>query len=179
MAQSRVLHPKKMNPNRKKKHKPIKTTVLGHRITQRSTMKQLLLSITTILFPALLLTSCGDDVTQQTPETKPAESIIIEEESADTPVTIPEGLEYTVDTEASVVNFTGEKILGDPHIGGWSKWSGLVIIPENDFTKAYIKIEFDMTSTFSDDADLTKKLIGEEFFEVATYPTSTSSGVPI
>jgi polyisoprenoid-binding protein YceI len=87
-------------------------------------------------------------------------------------IVLPEGTKYIIDNSASNINFTGSKFSGT-HSGGWGKFEGTVIVPDGDFTKAYIRIDIDMKSTFSDDTDLTAKLVGEEFFEADTYPTST------
>ena len=130
------------------------------------------------------IAACGGDVADNVQKAETQDAVQtqtpVEEIETGTPApSKPEGIEFTVDTDRSVVNFTGEKILGDPHIGGWSKWSGLIIVPESDFAGAYIEIEFDMSSTFSDDADLTKKLVGEEFFEVALYPTASFASTSI
>lgn len=130
------------------------------------------------------LAACGGDIADnvQKADTQDAVQAPTETETivSENPApSRPEGVEFTVDTDASVINFTGEKILGDPHIGGWSKWSGLIIVPDNDFAGAYIEIEIDMSSTFSDDGDLTKKLVGEEFFEVALYPTASFASTAI
>ncbi len=78
---------------------------------------------------------------------------------------------YAFDTGSSAISFMGSKVTGT-HSGGWSEYTGTVKVPNGDFTKAAINVEIDMTSTFSDDADLTEKLKSADFFEVETYPTA-------
>ena len=47
----------------------------------------------------------------------------------------------------------------------------MITVPEGDFTKASIVINFDITSMFSDDTDLTDTMKSEKMFDVAKYPT--------
>ena len=46
---------------------------------------------------------------------------------------------------------------------------------------AKIAVEFDMASTYSDNRDLTNKLLSEDFFEVETYPHASfiSTGIKL
>lgn len=82
-----------------------------------------------------------------------------------------EGTKYIIDTASSQISFTGSKVTGT-HSGGWSKYTCEVVVPEGDFTKAQITLDIDMTSTYSDDKDLTDTLNSEKMFDVATYPTA-------
>jgi polyisoprenoid-binding protein YceI len=84
---------------------------------------------------------------------------------------VPEGTVYVMDTAESTISFTGTKVTGS-HSGGWSEYAGNVYVPEGDFSKATVIIDFDMNSTFSDDADLTDTLKSEKMFDVETYPTA-------
>jgi len=90
----------------------------------------------------------------------------------------PEGTTYTIDTDASSITFTGSKVTGT-HSGGWSEYEGSVVIPEGDFTEAKVHVTIDMASTFSDDADLTEKLKGPDFFDIEKYPESTFQSTSI
>ncbi|MDZ4859526.1 MAG: YceI family protein [Candidatus Hydrogenedentes bacterium] len=57
--------------------------------------------------------------------------------------------------------------------GGWAIFNGTIDVENENFETAKIDIEVDMTSAFSDDSALTKKLNGDEhFFTPATFPTS-------
>jgi len=132
--------------------------------------------ILSVALVSVLFVGCAEDPTKD--KTKATVNDAVE---VDTPSTEgnepaemaePEGTKYVIDTGSSNINFTGSKKTG-PHSGGWSEYEGTVIVPDGDFTKAYIKIVIQMASTFSDDKDLTVKLIGKEFFEAETYPTAT------
>jgi polyisoprenoid-binding protein YceI len=124
-----------------------------------------------------LLSGCAKDPTDEKTAAVVNDAVEVEapaEEANDVasePV-VPEGTVYTVDPSVSNITFAGSKVTGT-HSGGWSKYDGTVIIPEGDFTKAHVTINIDMASTYSDDTDLTKKLVSDVFFEVDTYPTST------
>ena len=87
------------------------------------------------------------------------------------------GVVYTF-TENSGIDYEGYKVTG-PHVGGFGKFKGTVTVPDGDIERARIKIEIDMTSTYSDNPDLTDTLLGIDFFEVETYPRSTfiSTGI--
>ena len=98
-------------------------------------------------------------------EAKTNEEVVIDETVA--PV---EGKKYVIDTDSSAITFTGSKVSGS-HSGGWKKYDGVITVPEGEFTKASIVINFDITSMFSDDADLTDTMKSEKMFDVAKYPT--------
>lgn len=90
----------------------------------------------------------------------------------------PVGTKYVFDTSVSSITFTGSKVTGT-HTGGWSEYEGYVIVPGGDFTKAKVNVTIDMTSTFSDDADLTEKLKGPDFFDIEQFPESTFKSTSI
>lgn len=81
-------------------------------------------------------------------------------------------------TENSGIDFEGFKVTAS-HVGGFGSIEGEITVPDGDLTAAHIRIDIDMTSIYSDDPGLTKKLKSADFFEVETYPRSTfrSSGV--
>ncbi|MFP6585023.1 MAG: YceI family protein [Candidatus Hydrogenedentota bacterium] len=122
----------------------------------------------------LFLSACSDPAADKE-EAKVQDAVEIPEtteaggEDA-APVEI-EGTKYVMDPSISSITFTGSKVSGT-HSGGWSKYECTVIVPDGDFTKAAIVIDFDMTSTFSDDTDLTDTLKSDKIFDVATYPTA-------
>ncbi len=75
-------------------------------------------------------------------------------------------------TDNSGIDFEGYKVTG-PHVGGFGEFEGTVTIPDGDIEQARIKVEIDMTSTYSDHPDLTDALLGKDFFEVETYPNAS------
>jgi polyisoprenoid-binding protein YceI len=81
-------------------------------------------------------------------------------------------------SEATEVKFIGSKVTGS-HDGGFRKVSGTVTVPEQDLTRAVIDVTIDMASTYSDNEKLTEHLLSADFFEVATYPTSTFKSTAI
>jgi polyisoprenoid-binding protein YceI len=48
-----------------------------------------------------------------------------------------------------------------------------------DLQNARVDLSIDMTSTYSDDPDLTKKLLSADFFEADTYPAATFKSTSI
>ncbi len=124
-----------------------------------------------------LLSGCAKDPTEDKTAAVVNDAVDVEAPAEDAAAVssepaVPEGTAYTIDPSVSNITFTGSKITGT-HSGGWSKYDGTVIMPDGDFTKAHITINIDMASTYSDDTDLTKKLVSDVFFEVDTYPTAT------
>lgn len=75
-------------------------------------------------------------------------------------------------TDNSGIDFEGYKVTG-PHVGGFGKFVGTVTIPDGDIEQARIRVEIDMTSTYSDNPDLTDRLLGKDFFEIETYPNAS------
>lgn len=85
---------------------------------------------------------------------------------------------YSFTNDGNGIDFEGYKVTGS-HVGGFGAFEGKVTVPGGDITKAQIDLSIDMTSTYSDAPDLTKVLIGKDFFEVETYPTSTFQSTSI
>jgi len=77
------------------------------------------------------------------------------------------GVSYTIDAEASELNWRGAKVT-DAHDGGFNAFSGTIMVDGEDVTG--VEIEVDMTSMWSDNERLTGHLMSEDFFEVETYP---------
>ena len=58
--------------------------------------------------------------------------------------------------------------------GGWTLFEGTIDVDGGDFETAKISVEIDMNSAFSDAAELTEKLKGEEnFFNPVKFPKAT------
>lgn len=147
-------------------------------------MKSIMERFTTVLLAltlTLFLSACSDpaaDKEEATVQDAVEISGEIEAGGEDAAPVEIEGTKYVMDPTISSVEFTGSKVSGT-HSGGWSKYDCTVIVPDGDFTKAAITIDFDMTSTFSDDTDLTDTLKSDKMFDVATYPTAkfVSTGI--
>lgn len=75
-------------------------------------------------------------------------------------------------TEDSTINFIGSKVTGS-HEGGFKKFNGHFYVDENSLAPSGHQIIIDMASTYSDAEKLTGHLLSADFFDVATYPTST------
>ena len=110
-----------------------------------------------------LLTGCSED------PTKGADKAVVKdvpdttgEGETNAEPAIPEGTKFAFDLDASTIEFESSKEIGGEHAGGWSTYTGFVIVPEGDFTNGYVSVEFDMNSLVSDDDDLTETLKGQE-----------------
>ena len=103
-------------------------------------------------------------------ETPPAEGSVAPAET--TPP--PEAAAATVYklTEETSIDFEGSKTI-DTHVGGFENIEGTITIPSDNPEKAVIEVVIDMTSTYSDNRLLTTVLKGDDFFNIAKYPTST------
>ena len=72
----------------------------------------------------------------------------------------------------SRIGFVGSKITGS-HAGGFKSFSGTVELDADGQNVVGVKVEIDMTSTFSDDERLTGHLKSPDFFDVEKFPTAT------
>ncbi|MFP6597666.1 MAG: YceI family protein [Candidatus Hydrogenedentota bacterium] len=129
-------------------------------------------SIVTVLTTALFLNACSDPaddkevaVVKDALEVNTAATKDGEESIA----VVAEGTVYTMDNDESSITFTGSKPTGT-HSGGWSGYVGTVTVPDGDFARATIIIDFDMNSTYSDDKDLTDTLKSDKMFDVEKHP---------
>ncbi len=115
------------------------------------------------LLTASLLAGCGNpaDGVQEAEVTAPASGEVAAVEGATV---------YSVSSE-STINFTGSKITGS-HSGGFKAFTGSIAVADGNIV-APSKIEIDMESTWSDNGKLTGHLKAPDFFDVATYPTSS------
>ncbi|MCP5535769.1 MAG: YceI family protein [Akkermansiaceae bacterium] len=74
--------------------------------------------------------------------------------------------------DSSTITFTGSKVTGS-HEGGFNRFTGHFYVDGITLAPSGHKIVIDMTSTYSDAEKLTGHLTSADFFDVATYPTST------
>ena len=86
---------------------------------------------------------------------------------------VVEGTEYAIDIEASVLNFTGTKDPGISHGGGWTDYTGTIIVPDGDFTKASITIDINVSSMFTDAGSLTETMLSDKMFDAENFPKAT------
>lgn len=148
------------------------------RLSTRSVAKFAVLFVS-----ALILGGCGNP-TADKPAAEVSEAVEIdvvdEAGQSDSGVEpVAPGVVYTF-TENSGIDFEGYKVTG-PHVGGFGDFEGRVTIPDEDIEAAKIAVEFDMASTYSDNPDLTNRLLGRDFFEVQTYPKASfiSTGIEL
>lgn len=73
--------------------------------------------------------------------------------------------------DSSTIGFIGSKVTGS-HDGGFKDFAGHFFLGE-DGTPTAGEFTIQMDSLWSDNEKLTEHLKNEDFFEVATYPTST------
>jgi polyisoprenoid-binding protein YceI len=74
--------------------------------------------------------------------------------------------------ESSTITFIGSKVTGS-HEGGFKKFAGHFYVDGTTLAPSGHQVVIDMTSTYSDAEKLTGHLTSPDFFDVATYPTST------
>lgn len=77
---------------------------------------------------------------------------------------------YTIDSQASMMTWHGEKIVGNAHTGTISVSEGNVVFDASQVSGEFV---IDMTSMVEDEeSDVMKHLKSEDFFYVEKYPTS-------
>jgi polyisoprenoid-binding protein YceI len=79
------------------------------------------------------------------------------------------GDKYTLDASASKVDFAGSNVTAT-HNGGFKKVSGTATLNGNDVAGAFVSIEIDVSSTYSDDDKLTGHLLSDDFFGAKEFP---------
>lgn len=87
----------------------------------------------------------------------------------DAPETITETIALT--PENTKIEFEGSKVTGS-HIGGFSELEGSLVISDVAHAST-ATVTIKTASVHSDDEKLTEHLQSDDFFDVATYPTST------
>lgn len=123
--------------------------------------KTILFSLPSALLAAGFLTSC-ENPADKTTDAKVGE---VQEELEGS------GTKY-VFIDSSSIEFTGSKVTGS-HDGRFEKFTGHFYMGEDDEAPTAGEFVIEMDSLWSDNDKLTGHLKGEDFFEIATYPTST------
>lgn len=77
---------------------------------------------------------------------------------------------YTIHSD-STIGFVGSKVTGS-HDGGFNTFSGTIPVVDGKIASG-AQIEIDMTSTWSDNDNLTGHLKSPDFFDVEKHPKST------
>ena len=119
--------------------------------------------IITTAATALILASCKNPAESST------EANVSKAKEVSTEATT--GTKWII-SESSTISFIGSKVTGS-HEGGFKKFSGHFYIDGNTLAPSGHEVVIDMTSTYSDAEKLTGHLLSADFFDVATYPTST------
>ncbi|GAB5522118.1 MAG: hypothetical protein RhofKO_43690 [Rhodothermales bacterium] len=105
----------------------------------------------------VLVSACGDGV-GDAPQATTGDAV---ESDA-----VATGVAYTIDPEASQLNWKASKV-SLAHDGGFNDFTGTVMVDGETVTG--VDIEVDMASIWSDNERLTGHLMSEDFFEVETY----------
>ncbi len=121
-----------------------------------------LTAIATILFTALLVSSCSDPASDK--------SRAVTTNAAPTTSSSPsaQGEKYRITPETSKVTFVGSKVTGS-HNGSFEKFSGSIDY-NGKVETSKVTITIDSASVKTDDDGLTKHLQTADFFDVAKYP---------
>lgn len=90
----------------------------------------------------------------------------------------PKGEALALTPENSSVEFTGSKVTGK-HDGGFEKFAGTIDLVNGKPEESSVKVDIEMASVVSDNADLTEHLKTGDFFEVEKFPKSTFASTKI
>lgn len=126
-------------------------------------------------FAALLFTACknsgGETVTEATPVDSTAQAPVAGAVDPNATGT------YTVDTEASTIQWEGSKATGSGHNGTLKIQSGELNLNQGNITGGKVTIDMNSLNAEGLDADGKGKLEGHlkspDFFDVAKFPTAT------
>ena len=135
--------------------------------------KLMMLPIAALLMAGALACANPADNAPDAVVEEPAAAPAAEETVADT----GEAATYAF-ADGSAIGFVGSKVTGS-HEGGFESFDGWVSVNGTDLTTTQVNVTIDTDSLWSDNDNLTGHLKSADFFDVATYPTSTfeSTGV--
>jgi polyisoprenoid-binding protein YceI len=133
-------------------------------------MKKAMLLYGAALLLSAVLVSCG-----QTPE---GEKVEAQEKVETTTSESTSGAAYTVDTEASKINWTGGKLVGNSHTGYIKLKEGQLNVEGGNLSGGKFVIDMNtITDTDIDNPekrqDLEGHLKSDDFFNVGAHPTAT------
>jgi polyisoprenoid-binding protein YceI len=121
------------------------------------------------LLPLLLALACGNPA-----EDKPEAEV---GQASHGGMHQPEGVAYTF-SEASKIEFVGSKVTGQ-HDGGFRSFEGTFHLVDDDPGKSHVAVTIDNATIWADNDRLTGHLKSPDFFDVATYPTTTFTSTSI
>ncbi|MDA7951889.1 MAG: YceI family protein, partial [Pirellulaceae bacterium] len=82
--------------------------------------------------------------------------------------------EFKFSNEGSKITFVGSNVGAEKgHEGGFEKFSGVLALDKEDFTKSSLAVLIDMKSITSDSRGLTGHLKNADFFEVDKYESAS------
>lgn len=127
-----------------------------------------------LIATGMFFVACKTETAKTTAETVVTKTV----ETASTATKTTETGNYTVDVAASTLNWMGDKKLGEKHVGSIKLKDGSFSITDGQVTSG--KATIDMGSITNSDvtdpkknAKLVRHLGGEDFFDVAKFPTAS------
>ncbi|MFO0815987.1 MAG: YceI family protein [Gemmatales bacterium] len=85
---------------------------------------------------------------------------------------------YRLDGRNTKIGFTGTKKDGK-HDGGFKELKGTITVKGNDVTTAQFKVDIDLNSMFTDNAQLTNHLKSPDFFNVRKNPKANFTSTKV
>ena len=80
---------------------------------------------------------------------------------------------WEIDASHSGIHFSVRHLVIAKVRGQFGRWSGAIVVPDGDFTKASVEAVIDASSIETGVADRDAHLRSADFFDVATYPEIT------
>ena len=80
---------------------------------------------------------------------------------------------WEIDSSHSGIHFSVRHLVIAKVRGQFSRWSGTLVVPDGDFTKATVEAVVDASSIETGVADRDAHLKSPDFFDVAQYPEAT------